>query len=110
MLIIKIDLVHGQVVPDKQVMLFVAYYIERFNTWKHSVDIEVVVGSEIIVDAFRLAIVEDRISHMDIKFVGGDGKEYELNRYARCLDNMCDSEHIDITSRIIRGATLKSKR
>lgn len=97
---------HGQVVPDKQVRPFVASYIERFNAWKNSADIEVVVGSEIIIDAFRLAIVEDRISHMDIKFVG-DGKEYKLNRNAICLDNMYDSEHIDITSRIIRGHYFK---
>jgi hypothetical protein len=101
MLIIDIDFKHGQVLPDDQVSAFVDSYIERYKSWEPLIDVSMVVGSEIIVDAVRLAIIEGKINSDNVQFKNGDIYS-TVNEYGKLeVKYLYPSAHIDISTKIL---------
>lgn len=83
------DDIHGLSVPDGKIAEFVDDTIEQLQL----VDINLVIGSEMIMDCFRLRAVQDKISIDDIhiRFNDLEIKITDKGQFAPWPNGFCDT-------------------
>lgn len=99
------DAVHGHTVPDGKVFEWVDETIELSKIAKT----QVFVGSEVIIDAFRLRIAQGKLSPKDIVFYH-EGGAFEINEYGVGKENMPPSFTCQLSCDILRTSIEKRRR
>lgn len=109
MLEIEYDAFKGEAVKDAEVEMYVLDILARYHSGK-MVNTKVTVGSELVIQQFRLSIVEGLIDCNGIVFVF-QNNHLKVNKFG-VLDNwprgFCDYES-NLTRDIIRNSIKKRK-
>lgn len=95
-LIVEYDPNNGLSLPDNKSENYVKNIIEN------SVEQHVVIGTELLVNLFRCAIVEKKIKHTEIKFLF-KGKIIDIDKFGTCREypkGFCDI-NTDTLSRML---------
>jgi hypothetical protein len=106
MLYVEYDEQYGTVVPDGQVAKRVLKWIENYCDESVS---NVCVGSDVMVNQFRLMVIDGILKHDELMFIYKD-IQVPVDRYAKmnCPKGMCDL-NMDQMFALIDGAS-KVKR
>jgi hypothetical protein len=105
MLVIKYDPDFGDVVPDNKIEHYVNQCVNGARVSTHYYR----VGSEQIMDAFRLRVAQGKLSKDNIEFTY-NGKTYKLSEYGVVLDNDIPSHSMRVSCKILELAIKKRKQ
>lgn len=105
MLVIKYDPDFGDVVPDGKIANYVNQCINAARVSTHYYR----VGSELIMDEFRLRIAQETLHCGNIEFTY-KGKTYKLSKFGVILDDDIPSLSLERSSEIIKLAAIRSRK
>ena len=96
MLTIKYDPEFGYTVPDDRILSEVENMIRGYENLKGEYNFLVTYGNELVLSAFRLAILKQRISEDEIEFLINDTTYYcdKDGRYKGYVPDLVVMDHI----------------